>query len=210
MSNRLMWIVMASLMLCSCRIVSEKKLAELKNPPNPHMAQAASLFDSKIAPQITSSAKPLSGLLTQIESAKDFDSACQQLGYRSQDENPCVFSTTVSGTVSEVNTTSRNGQLIVKSDDPKVGEVKVQIGPTFRGTELRDSYRGLSYGDFNDQNMFGDFGKAINQRAIASLGKTTYKVGDKITVTGVFSAFDTPQPPILLTPAKIMPEQATQ
>ncbi|WP_369790584.1 DUF2291 family protein [Rouxiella sp. WC2420] len=203
MSSRLVWIVMASLILCSCRIVSEKKLAELKNPPNPHMAQAAMLFDQKIAPQIISSAKPLAGLLNQIDQAKDFDSACQRFGYRSQDENPCVFSASISGTVSEVNTESRNGQVVVKSDDPKVGEVKVQIGPTFRGTELRDSYRGLSYSDFNDQNMFGDFGKAINQRAIAALGKPTFKVGDKITVVGVFSAFDTPQPPIILTPARI-------
>lgn len=210
MSSRLMWIVMASLLLCSCRIVSEKKLAELKNPPNPHMAQAAMLFDQKIAPQVVSAAKPLATLLAQIESAKDFDTACQQFGYRSQDENPCVFSVSTSGTISEVNTESRNGQIVLKSDDPKVGEVKVQIGPTFRGTELRDSYRGLSYSDFNDQNMFGDFGKAINQRAIASLGKPSFKVGDKLTVYGVFSAYDTPQPPVMLTPAKITADKATQ
>ncbi len=203
MSTRVMWAVMVTLLLSGCRIVSEKELAELKNPPNANMAKAAQLFDQKIAPQIVSSAKPLGGLLTQIGQAKDFDTACQQYGYRSQEENPCVFTVLVTGTISEVNTTSRNGQIVIKSDDGSVGEVKVQIGPTFRGTDLRDSYRGLSYADFNDQNLFGDFGKAINQQAIGAFAKQTFAVGGKVTVYGAFSAFDTPQPPLLITPAKI-------
>lgn len=114
-----------------------------------------------------------------------------------------MFTVSVSGTIREVNTTSRNGQIVVASDDAGLGDVKVQIGPTFRGTDLRDSYRGLSYADFNDQNLFGDFGKAINQRAIGSLAQQTFAVGGKITVYGAFSAFDTPQPPLLITPAKI-------
>lgn len=203
MSSRIMWAVIASLLLSGCRIVSQKQLAELKNPPNANMAKAAQLFDQQIGPQVISSAKPLGGLLTQIGQAKDFDTACRQYGYRSQEENPCVFTVSVAGTISEVNTTSRNGQIVIKSDDGNVGEVKVQIGPTFRGTDLRDSYRGLSYADFNDQNLFGDFGKAINQRAIGTFAKQTFAVGGKVTVYGAFSAFDTPQPPILITPAKI-------
>jgi len=204
MSIRFLWAVMASLLLCSCRIVSQKELADLKNPPNPNVAKAVKLFDQKIAPQVVDSAKPLGALLAQINQANDFDKACKQYGYRSQDENPCVFSVWVSGTISELNTTSRNGQMVVKSDDNSVGEVKVQIGPTFRGSDLRDSYAGLSYGDFNDQNLYGEFGRAINQQAIASLAKQTFKVGGKVKVYGVFSAFDTPQPPLLLTPAKVV------
>lgn len=205
MSTRVIWAVMASLLLSGCRIVSEEQLADLKNPPNANMAKAAQLFDQKIAPQVVASAKPLVTLLTQIGQAKDFDTACQQYGYRSQEENPCVFTVSVTGTITEVNTTSRNGQIVIKSDDASVGDVKVQIGPTFRGTDLRDSYRGLSYADFNDQNLFGDFGKAINQRAIGSFAQRTFAVGGKVTVYGAFSAFDTPQPPLLITPAKITP-----
>ncbi len=203
MFNRVMWVVIASLLLSGCRIVTRQQLAELKNPPNANLAKAAQLFDRNIAPQVKSSATPLGTLLTQIGQAKDFDTACRQYGYRSQDENPCVFTVSFSGAISQVNTASRNGQIVVKSDDDQVGEVKVQIGPTFRGTDLRDSYRGLGYGDFNDQNLFGDFGKAINQQAINTLAKQTFTVGGKVTVYGVFSAFDTPQPPLLITPVNI-------
>ncbi|NDL63302.1 DUF2291 family protein [Acerihabitans arboris] len=203
MSTRMMLAVTASLLLGGCRIVSQQRLAELKNPPNPNMARAAALFDRHIAPEAIASAKPLGALLRQIGQAKDFADACRLYGYRSQDENPCVFTAQVSGVITGVNSQSRNGQMVVKSDDDSVGEVKVQIGPTFRGTDLRDSYRGLSYGDFNDQNLFGDFGKAINQQAIAKLANHTFKPGDSVKVYGVFSAFDQPQPPLLLTPVGI-------
>ena len=40
--------------------------------------------------------------------------------------------------------------------DASVGKVTVQIGPTLRGTQLRDGYSGASYQDFNDQVLFGD------------------------------------------------------
>ncbi|WP_413728094.1 DUF2291 family protein [Sodalis sp. RH19] len=202
MSTRMLWAVLVAVALSGCRIVSERQLAELKNPPNANVAKAAQLFDQKIAPQVIASARPLGSLLTQIGHATDFDAACQQFGYRSQEENPCVFAVSVTGAISEVNTTSRNGQIVIKSDDA-AGEVNVQIGPTFRGTDLRDSYRGLSYADFNDQNLFGDFSKAINQQAINTVAKQTFAVGGKVTVYGVFSAFDTPQPPLLITPVKI-------
>nr|VXZ87390.1 Predicted periplasmic lipoprotein [Klebsiella pneumoniae] len=35
--------------------------------------------------------------------------------------------------------------------DASVGKVTVQIGPTLRGTQLRDGYSGASYQDFNDR-----------------------------------------------------------
>jgi predicted lipoprotein len=48
--------------------------------------------------------------------------------------------------------------------DASVGKVTVQIGPTLRGTQLRDGYSGASYQDFNDQVLFGEYSKNINNR----------------------------------------------
>ncbi len=81
----------------------------------------------------------------------------------------------------------------------------MQIGPVYRGTALRDSYRGLSYSDFNDQALFGDFARAINQASIDELTGFQPKVGDHITVYGVFSSWQAPAEPLLITPVRIQP-----
>ncbi|MDN8960539.1 DUF2291 family protein, partial [Staphylococcus aureus] len=73
------------------------------------------------------------------------------------------------------------------------------------GTALRDSYRGLSYSDFNDQALFGDFARAINQASIDELAGSQPKVGDHITVYGVFSSWQAPAEPLLITPVRIQP-----
>ena len=39
--------------------------------------------------------------------------------------------------------------------------IVVQTGPTLRGTLLRDAYKGASYEHFNDQVLFGEYGRAI-------------------------------------------------
>ncbi|MEN5015724.1 DUF2291 domain-containing protein [Erwinia sp. Eh17-17] len=201
MSRRL-WLVMATLALGSCRIVSQQELADLKNPPNPAMAKVSATYQQKIVPQVVSEAKPLGELMASLTAAKDFDSACKALGYRSQDENPCVFSVKIQGAVTEVNTTSRSGKMTVK--DISGQDVVVQVGPIIRGTALRDVYKGASYQDFNDQVLFGDYGRAINNLASAEVKKLQPKVGDSVEVDGVFSSWDVPQTPPDVTPARVV------
>jgi predicted lipoprotein len=193
---------MAALALGGCRIVSQQELADLKNPPNPAMANVTATYQQKIVPQVLSEAKPLGELMSSLAAAKDFDTACKTLGYRSQDENPCIFTVKVQGTVSKVNTTSRSGKMTVK--DLSGQDVVVQIGPIIRGTALRDVYKGSSYQDFNDQVLFGDYGRAINNLASEEVKKLQPKVGDKVEVDGVFSSWDVPQTPPDVTPARVV------
>ncbi|MCZ4058604.1 DUF2291 domain-containing protein [Pantoea sp. LMR881] len=200
MSTKL-WLTLAVMMLGGCRIVSQQELADLKNPPNPQMANIAQTWQQKLVPQVASEAKPLAELMKLLQSAKDFDSACKSYGYRSQAENPCVFSVSVTGDVTAVNTTSRSGKMSVK--DISGDSVTIQIGPIIRGTALRDAYKGASYQDFNDQVLFGDYGKAINQQASTLMADFKPKVGDKVTVAGVFSSWDIPQKLPDITPAQI-------
>lgn len=200
MSGRV-WLTLGVLLLSGCRIVSQQQLAELKNPPNPQMANIDQVWQQKLVPQLTAEAKPLAVLMKSLQSAKDFDSACQSYGYRSQAENPCVFSVTVRGDVTALNTTSRSGKMSVK--DESGDTVTIQTGPIIRGTALRDAYKGASYQDFNDQVLFGDYGKAINQQAASLMQTFKPGVGDKVTVVGVFSSWDIPQSLPEITPASI-------
>lgn len=199
--SRRVWLSLVVMLLSGCKIVSQQELADLKNPPNPKMADIDQLWQQKLVPQIQAEARPLATLMTSLKSAKDFDTACQQYGYRSQAENPCVFSVSVQGDVTALNTTSRSGKMTVK--DESGDSVTIQTGPIIRGTALRDAYRGASYQDFNDQVLFGDYGKAINQHASGLMQQFAPKVGDKVKVTGVFSSWDTPQQLPDITPAAI-------
>ncbi|WP_288478467.1 DUF2291 domain-containing protein [uncultured Pantoea sp.] len=199
--SRRVWLSLVVMLLSGCKIVSQQELADLKNPPNPKMANIDQLWQQKLVPQIQAEARPLATLMTSLKSAKDFDAACQQYGYRSQAENPCVFSVSVQGDVTALNTTSRSGKMTVK--DESGDSVTIQTGPIIRGTALRDAYRGASYQDFNDQVMFGDYGKAINQHASSLMKQFAPKVGDKVKVTGVLSIWDIPQQLPDITPAAI-------
>ncbi|TPV22028.1 DUF2291 family protein [Pantoea anthophila] len=199
--SRRVWLTLVVTLLSGCRIVSQQELADLKNPPNPKMADIDQLWQQKLVPQLQAEARPVSALLTAMRSAKDFDTACQTDGYRTQAENPCIFSVSVQGDVTAVNTTSRSGKMTVK--DESGDSVTIQIGPIIRGTALRDGYRGAGYQDFNDQVLFGDFGKAINQHASQMMQQFAPKVGDKVKVTGVFSSWDIPQQLPDITPAAI-------
>lgn len=196
------WLALAVLTVGGCRIVSQQELADLKSPPNPHMANIDQTWQSKIVPQIVGQARPVAELLSALQTEKDFDSACKKLGFRSQDENPCIFYVKVEGTISQLDTASRSGKMTIA--DNSGGNVVVQIGPTLRGTQLRDAYKGASYGDFNDQVLFGEYGRAINEQAVKMIQAVPLKTGEITHVYGVFSAWDTPQTLPAITPAKIV------
>ncbi|MTH44833.1 DUF2291 family protein [Intestinirhabdus alba] len=195
------WLALLVLTLGGCRIVSQQELADLKSPPNPHMVDIDRTWQSKIVPQIVGQARPVAALLSALQAANDFDSACQTLGYRSQDENPCIFYVTVEGKIDSIDTTSRSGKMTV--EDRGGDKIIVQTGPTLRGTLLRDAYKEASYGDFNDQVLFGEYGRAINEQAVKMIQAARLKAGDRVRIDGVFSAWDIPRSAPTITPARI-------
>lgn len=195
------WLALAVLALGGCRIVSQQELADLKSPPNPHMANIVQTWQNKIVPQVVAQARPVSELMAALRAAKDFDSACQALGYRAQEENPCIFYVKVAGKIIGIDSASRSGKMTV--EDSAGGPAVVQIGPTLRGTQLRDGYKGASYQDFNDQVLFGEYGRAINEQAVKMIQAAQVKSGEMTQVYGVFSAWDIPQTLPDITPAKI-------
>ena len=125
-------LALAVLALGGCRIVSQQELADLKSPPNPHMANIDKTWQQSIVPQVVAHARPAAELMSALKAQKDIDSACKALGYRAQDENPCIFYVKVAGAVSKLDSASRSGKMTLA--DGSIGNVVVQIGPTLRGT----------------------------------------------------------------------------
>ncbi|HEC2549528.1 TPA: DUF2291 domain-containing protein [Raoultella ornithinolytica] len=196
------WLALAIVALGGCRIVSQQELADLKSPPNPHMAHIDRTWQEKIVPQVVAQARPAEALMTALHAAKDFDSACKTLGYRAQEESPCIFFVKVEGKVIKLDATSRSGKMTVQDQNGRA--IVVQTGPTLRGTQLRDGYNGASYADFNDQVLFGEYGRAINEQAVKMINGAQLKSGETVEVYGVFSAWDIPQTFPDITPAKIV------
>ncbi|QHM74942.1 hypothetical protein C7M52_00886 [Mixta theicola] len=195
------WLALFILALGGCRIVSQQELANLQTPPNPHMSDIDRTWQDKIVPQIVDHARPADELMKALRAAKDFDSACQSLGYRSQSENPCIFYVSVVGKIENINTASRSGKMTLRMQNGD--SVIVQTGPILRGTLLRDSYKGASYADFNDQVLFGEYGRAINERAVKMIQAAQLQTGETTEVIGIFSAWDIPTSLQQITPAKI-------
>ncbi|WJV63022.1 DUF2291 domain-containing protein [Pectobacteriaceae bacterium C52] len=199
--SRPVWLALVILGLGGCRIVSQQELADLKHPPNPYLANINKTWQQKIVPQVVSEARPVSDVMRDLHAAKEMDSACKQFGYRAQDETPCIFTVRITGTVTSIDTTSRNGKMVIQ--DVSGESITVQLGPTLRGTELRDGYKSIGYQDFNDQVLYGDFGRAINQQALTMIRSVHPNVGDQLSVSGVFSSWDIPQTVPDITPAQI-------
>ena len=64
--------------------------------------------------------------------------------------------------------------------------IVVQTGPTLRGTLLRDAYKGASYEHFNDQVLFGEYGRAINEQAINMIQSAKLKPGKRFRFMAYF------------------------
>ena len=163
------------------------------------MANIDQTWQNKIVPQIVGQARPVADLLMALHAEKDFDSACKNLGYRSQEENPCIFYVQVEGKISNLDTASRSGKMTIA--DKSGNSIIVQIGPTLRGTQLRDAFKGTSYSDFNDQVLFGEYGRGINEQAIKMI-QLSLKPENQYTFM-VFLEWEIPKSIPVITPAKI-------
>ena len=70
-------LTLVILALGGCRIVSQQELADLKSPPNPHMADIDRTWQDQLVPQVVAKARPVAELMPALRAAKDIDSACK-------------------------------------------------------------------------------------------------------------------------------------
>lgn len=68
----------------------------------------------KTSLQVVENARPVAELMVAPQAEKDVDAACKTLGYRSQEENPCIFYVKVEGGITNIDAKSRSGKMTIK------------------------------------------------------------------------------------------------
>lgn len=181
-------------------IISRAELAKIYDSGKQPKLNAVEILEGGIRPYALKKAAPVLSVLADIEG--DFDKACADFGFRhSATAFPCNFWLEVKGTVVKIDDKSQSGRAWVLPEgvaanpaDEDEGTVVLMIGPAIDSMGPRDGYPELKYSQFNDQTMFGAFGREINQllsgyirEKIAPLEK-----GSTVDVIGVLSTWDTP------------------
>ncbi len=192
MNFKFLAAAVCSCLLClnGCRIVTVQEYQDLQAPEPPFLKRAVELFDNQLTNQIKETALPLGDLLTALSGESDFAEACNKYGMRHAQEQQCNFPVKAEGTITGLKTNTRRGTFTIA--DVSGNSVRVQIGPVIMGTSLRDIQKGVTYADFNDQTIYGDYGERVNARSVEISSQHEFKEGMHVTVYGAFSSWDFP------------------
>jgi predicted lipoprotein len=114
-----------------------------------------------------------------------------------------TYSVSFTGTVTEYNTDSPKGYLVVTVDGVSE-EVRVQVGSVFGGTTVRDAQTVKAYEDFTNQTEWSEYAKTINSEVqtnvIDPLGDLAELEGKTVEVIGCYTpSGDT----IVITPVSL-------
>ena len=95
------------------------------------------------------------------------------------------------GTVGEVNTQSQAGYMTVKLDGYNGTEsVKIQIGPVYKGSAIRDSLSFIKFGDYKNQEQWAAVSQSINEvvaKDVVEPAKPDSLQGKTISFVGAFT-----------------------
>lgn len=181
-------LMLVVLVLGGCCIVLQQELVDLKFLFNLYMVNMDKIWQQSIVLQVVMKVCLVVELMSVFKVVKDIDSVCKIFGYCVQDENFCIFYVKVLGIVSKFDIVLCSGKMILI--DVSVGKVMVQIGFILCGIQLCDGYSGVSYQDFNDQVLFGEYSKNINSQVVKMIQIVNVKIGDSVEVYGVFLVWD--------------------
>lgn len=165
------------------------------------------IWQSKVLPAAEQQSTELPTLLAAI--ASDQAKAEQQYGHR-EPGRPASFLVRGAGRVLNVDTTSRNGVLLLDiAPFDQQPDVTLQIGPVLRGTAVRDAVGFIQFNQFVNQLQYADVAKALNARVLADVltpMPSASLTGQTITFQGAFT-LDTPGS-IFITPLALAVEPA--
>lgn len=159
-------------------------------------------YDQKLLPLIREKAVDPPTLRAAI--AAGLESAGQAHGHRGAGEGAAWnFAVKGEGKVVAANLQSRARKLDLDTDGDGKADATLQLGPVVKGTALRDFAPFYDFTDFRDQIEFAKLGRALNDKAAASLqlpeGDPTSKT---VAFTGVL-ALKSPTEAWLMTPVEI-------
>jgi len=102
-----------------------------------------------------------------------------------------TYSVSFTGTVTEYNTDSPKGYLVVSVDGVST-PVQIQVGKIYSGTTVRDSQTVKAYESFTNQTEWSEYAKTINNEVqtnvVDPLGDLSALNGKTVQVVGCFAA----------------------
>lgn len=197
--------------LSGCKIIktpTAEEAAEARGGSfNPDRA-VADIWDSKVKPYFAAKTVTLNDVMTAAN--ENADTAGEKYGHREQQSNaPWTFAAKIEGTVVAAETKSRAAYVEIDSNGDGKADARVQIGPTIRGSAIRDSLDFVSFNEFRNQIDWAQFGKSFNTRindeVLSKLPREDL-VGRKIKAEGAFPLPAKGQLP-LVTPVSISLEK---
>lgn len=161
------------------------------------------LWDSAVE-DITSRAVYLPDFLTEANG--DLKSLVDTYGKYSMGTSGTIsYPVKGSGVVTEVDTESKAGYIILDLDDYDGDEViKLQIGPVYKGSSTRDNLSMIEFGDYTNQEEWAAISKELNesidQNVIEPADPDNLK-GKSVDFIGTFEADSNDE--LLITPISL-------
>lgn len=199
----------AAVMLTGCGIVKVVKIGEEGKYTGETTFNAgddvAAIWESSALPELNETAVDLKDLLT--ESKGNLATLADKYGKYSMG-NSGELSYVVKGTgkVEEVNTESQAGYMAVELDGYTGPEtIKIQIGPVYKGSSIRDTLSFIKFGDYKNQEEWAAVSQSINQvvaKDVVEPAKPDSLMDKNVSFIGAFtvSAGNTD---VLITPATL-------
>ena len=162
----------------------------------------AAIWEASALPELNEKAMDLIEFLTQ--SNGDFTALAEEHGkYSMGTSGELSYVVKGTGTVEEVNTESQAGYMKIKLDDYNgTEEVKIQIGPVYRGSSIRDSLSFLKFGDYTNQEDWAAVSQSINQvvaETVVEPADPSSLEGKSVSFVGAFTV-STGSTEVLITP----------
>ncbi|WP_027630061.1 DUF2291 domain-containing protein [Ruminiclostridium cellobioparum] len=164
----------------------------------------AGIWDSKAVPELTEKAVDLLAFLNEANG--DFKSLDKKYGkYSMGTSGELNYTVKGEATVKEVNTEKKSGYMEVTLEGytgPAV--IRLQVGPVFKGTSIRDSLNIIKFEEYKNQVDFAavsqSIHKIVEEKIIKPVDLASLE-GKKIEFTGCFTADK--EDLILITPVAL-------
>lgn len=158
--------VSVTMLATGCGIVKVVKIGEEGKYTGEAVFNAGddvtAIWDESALPELTEKAVDLGEFLT--ESKGDMTTLADKYGkYSMGTSGELNYVVCGTGTVEEVNTDSQAGYMVLKPDNYSGEEIiKIQIGPVYRGSSVRDSLSFIKFGDYKNQQDWAAISQSIN------------------------------------------------
>jgi len=202
--------ILALAALPACRVLPLKAGTQATDASRSSFDAASfvsSAWNQRVLPYFQTKAVDLRQVLDGI--AVDYGQTAARSGRRLGDVNgPVSFAVQDSGRVTAVNTESRAGTATIEVETAAgMKPVMLQIGPVVRGNAIRDSLPFVSFQDFTNQIEFAQAGRALTDRAMASIkpALAALKTGERLHFSGAMTLTKADDP-VVITPVLLQSE----